>query len=115
MTYKVSWKDDTKTHYKVIHINQLKPYTDEPDSHCHKVLTVSEECAEYDPEYVIPDHFMGENLFPNQKSLIEKVYSHNASCLTDIPEETDITTMSIHTTSNVPVWSPSYTIPVSVR
>ncbi len=115
VTYKVSWKDGTKTHYKVIHINQLKPYTHEPDSHCHKVLTVSEECAEYDPEYVIPDHFMGENLSPDQKSLIEKVYSHNASCLTDIPGKTDNTTMSIHTTSNVPVWSPSYTIPVSVQ
>ncbi len=58
---------------------------------------------------------MGENLSPDQKSLIEKFYSHNASCLTDIPGETNITTMSIHTTSNVPVWSPSYTISFSVQ
>ena len=40
VNYKISWKQGSKTHQKIVHINQFKLFVDSDSVACHEVLTV---------------------------------------------------------------------------
>ena len=54
--YKISWKQGSKTHEKIVHINKLKkPFVDSDVLPCHKVLTVLDQQANQEDDPFISD------------------------------------------------------------
>ena len=108
VNYKISWKQGSKTHHKVAHINQLKHLKKSDSLPCHKVLTVLD-----DP--FIADHFKGPNLSDTMKSELDNALSQFPSVLSNEPGNTTWAKHSFKTTTNTPIWSPVYTIPVHIE
>ena len=75
VNYKISWKQGSKTHHKVVHINQLKPFKKSDSLPCHKVLTVLDQNANREDYPFIPDHFKGPDLSDIMKSELDNALS----------------------------------------
>ncbi len=76
-------KDNTKTHYKVVYVNQLKPFTCPDVSSCHKVLMVMDDPGPEDGDFLMHNHFKGIDLSDDMKADLDKLLAQFSECLSD--------------------------------
>ena len=115
VNYKISWKQGSKTHHKVVYINQLKPFKKSDSLPCHKVLTILDQKANQEDDPFIPDHFKGPDLSDTMKSELDSALSQFPSVYSNKPGNTTLAKHCIKTSTNSPIWSPAYTIPVNIE
>ncbi len=68
-----------------------------------------------DGDFLMPDHFKGIDLSDDMMADLDKLLAQFSECLSDKPGHTHLGTHSIQTTTELPIWSPSYTIPANVE
>lgn len=114
VNYSITHAEGRKSKPKAVHLNQLKKFVQALP--CHKVLTVVDfESVDQPDGPFLPDHFKGPNLPESQKADLDSCFSKYSSVFSDTPGNTTSAYHSIKVTSDIPIWSPSYTLPIHVE
>ncbi len=102
-----------KSKSKLHHI-QLKKFAH--SFPCHRVLTVVEpESGDALIISAVPDHFKGPELSSSQKVELDHCLSLYKDIFSDCPGNTQLAQHSITITDPTPIWTPSFTLPLTIE
>ncbi len=95
---------------KVVHLSQLKRVSD------NTVLRVAVVANDLSPHFDLSPRTPTKiDLSPHQQSVLDNTLSAFPNVFTDIPGITSLVKHSIILTSQTPVWTPAYTVPLAYQ
>ena len=112
VNYKISWKQGSKIHQKIVHINKFKLFVDSDSLPCHKVLTVLDQQVNQQDDPFIPDQFKLPDLSDTMKSELDNVFLQfsQKSLVTPHWQNIQSKVQLLHL-----FWSPVYINPVHIE
>ncbi len=115
VNYKIAPKGSKgKSRGKVVHLNHLKEYVE--NSNVFAIVAVcEEECEDATVNNSSPNHSINSSLSIEYSKSITEILEKHVDIFSEIPGCTSTVSHSISVSCELPIWTPSYTVPAHLE